>query len=500
MIQPAALPAVPGLPPLGYALPAQAAEGLEAADFGALLAIETHGLASPGTAAKLPVATLPALLALLPEAAVLPEDGKPLPVATSEETSASAPAAAVIRRPNPLPIADDAATLIEARPTTPAETAPKPDPGDGDAAVQPEPRIAELLAQSFETTPAPAAQVATPLAGSPPEPQAGQLGLPALAPEAAPNPAMPRSAPVTQGNSQPAPAALLAQAEPRESPAQPSPTAAQSAPPPITLTVITVPVELAPRTAETRLRLTLPTANAAAPIDVSAPIMAEPQARLTLLATGPVQAPESAEPLTAEPRLALPVTVAAARPRAPGKAVAVAPADRVPPVTEPMAPATALANSAIQPLPTPSAFTPTGTVLHPHDFTQLIDRLVAARELVQPQGFQVSVQHSEFGPVQLRLRQEGDGLSVTMASADPDFARAVSAAPAPVLPALTAETAGQGGPRSDSQAQTAANTGGSAQPRGGSPERREDRSGPADNPAPARHGEERGSRRSGIFA
>jgi len=68
----------------------------------------------------------------------------------------------------------------------------------------------------------------------------------------------------------------------------------------------------------------------------------------------------------------------------------------------------------------------------PQDFTHLIDRLVAARESAQPQAATLALAHAEFGPVELRFSQDGNGLSVTMASRDPDFARAVQAAVPPV--------------------------------------------------------------------
>jgi Meckel syndrome type 1 protein len=42
----------------------------------------------------------------------------------------------------------------------------------------------------------------------------------------------------------------------------------------------------------------------------------------------------------------------------------------------------------------------------------------------------VSLAHAEFGPIALRFRHEGDALAVTMASADPGFAPAISAAAA----------------------------------------------------------------------
>lgn len=68
-----------------------------------------------------------------------------------------------------------------------------------------------------------------------------------------------------------------------------------------------------------------------------------------------------------------------------------------------------------------------------HDFAQLIDRLVAARESTQPQAATLALAHADFGRVELRFASDAGNLSVAMASADPDFARAVQAAAPPVL-------------------------------------------------------------------
>lgn len=72
-----------------------------------------------------------------------------------------------------------------------------------------------------------------------------------------------------------------------------------------------------------------------------------------------------------------------------------------------------------------------------HDFGQLIDRLVAARESTQPQAATLALAHADFGRVELRFASDSTGLSVALASADPDFARAVQAA---VPPAASADS------------------------------------------------------------
>lgn len=72
------------------------------------------------------------------------------------------------------------------------------------------------------------------------------------------------------------------------------------------------------------------------------------------------------------------------------------------------------------------------------DFATLVDTLTRAREEASPHAIHASVSHAEFGRVSLRFdRDEDNGLSVAMSSADPGFARAVSAA------AETAPTSGE---------------------------------------------------------
>lgn len=148
----------------------------------------------------------------------------------------------------------------------------------------------------------------------------------------------------------------------------------------------------------------------------------------------------------------------------------------------------------------PAAITATTTAAErPHDFTALVDRLVAAREAMQPQSVTMAVRHAEFGAVQLRFQQDASGLSVAMASADPDFARAVSAAVPPVQPASAGDNAsfnqsGRGDPGSASA------DGG----RTGQQAPREERGTARANPAPAANRSpsqaEPDTARNGIFA
>ncbi|MBF9152004.1 hypothetical protein [Novosphingobium jiangmenense] len=62
------------------------------------------------------------------------------------------------------------------------------------------------------------------------------------------------------------------------------------------------------------------------------------------------------------------------------------------------------------------------------DFATLVDTLARAREEASPRAITASVNHAEFGRVSLRFDHDEDrGMSVAMSSADPGFARAVSA-------------------------------------------------------------------------
>lgn len=105
--------------------------------------------------------------------------------------------------------------------------------------------------------------------------------------------------------------------------------------------------------------------------------------------------------------------------------------------------------------PTNAPVTAPTAIQTPHDFAQLIDRLVAARESTQPQAATLALAHAEFGQVELRFANDGGSLSVALASADPDFARAVQAAVPPVAASSDSASTqgrqqGQPGPQAES--------------------------------------------------
>lgn len=183
-----------------------------------------------------------------------------------------------------------------------------------------------------------------------------------------------------------------------------------------------------------------------------------------------------------------------------------APAEAAVPMPAPVLGEASAAQQAPAVAPAPiAAISAPNEVARPHDFSALVDRLVAAREAVQPHAATLTVSHAEFGPVELRFRHEDRGLAVSLASADPDFARAAAAAPQPVMPTVAstaAQTAAQGetgysAPQRDPSSSTAGSS--SGQPRSQHGERRGEQSAHSNH---SHRGQARpaGERRSGIFA
>lgn len=89
----------------------------------------------------------------------------------------------------------------------------------------------------------------------------------------------------------------------------------------------------------------------------------------------------------------------------------------------------------------------------PHDFGALIDRLLAAREASQPQAVSLALPHAEFGRVALRFHHDEGGLSVSLASPDPDFARAAAQALPPIQSIVASDATGQHGATTQSDRQ-----------------------------------------------
>lgn len=319
------------------------------------------------------------------------------------------------------------------------------------------------------------------------------------------------------------PAAPIAQAKPSE-PTEPSAPAEVEAeiaaeaeadapsPPvdfaavPVALPAAALPVEqsqAAPAASNATARPATP-ANlppaAALELQANMPQTVQPQA-VQQQANMPASTAQAVQP--AAPQLALPPEAAKAERDATVQQVRL-----IEPVAFQVAPASETIIAAPQavrdPVPTaPTVATATPTAERPHDFTALVDRLVAAREAMQPQSVTMAVRHAEFGAVQLRFQQDASGLSVAMSSADPDFARAVSAAALPVQAASATDTAsfsqqGRG------ETASGGNTDGFAQSRSGQQAPREERATARANPSPATSrtaaGSDPDSGRSGIFA
>lgn len=165
----------------------------------------------------------------------------------------------------------------------------------------------------------------------------------------------------------------------------------------------------------------------------------------------------------------------------------------------------ALPQNAAAPAPVQSSAVPQPG----HDFVKLVDRLIEARDAVTPQSVHAAIKHAEFGQVSLHFQQDAGGLTVSMASADPDFTPAVQAAmPADRGGTASDQSQGQGQSQNQSQYQSANGNNASLlqqDQRGtGSNEQARNAQGrdgrPAANPSQTAQGEAKGDRRSGIFA
>mgnify|MGYP001392211185 CR=1 FL=1 len=165
-----------------------------------------------------------------------------------------------------------------------------------------------------------------------------------------------------------------------------------------------------------------------------------------------------------------------------------------------LAPVLAMTDVPQQPNPT----LPASPAIEPRDFTALLDRLVAAREAMRGEQTRVSLAlpHAEFGQVRLDFRHDERGLSVSMASSDPAFARAASTA-LPLAQSAAPADAGtrqgsEGQPRGQAEAQSFGQ--GAAQSRGGNQGGHNERQTRGQTFAQARPQTAATPDRSGIFA
>lgn len=447
MIQSPSLSVLSPIPAAGEMPVPALPDGAEMADFGALLAQSSALATTPDAeaAAALPQAAIPA--APLAEPAI---PGKGLPVGLPLAVPVMDPEP-VAAKPKPAPDFPDPVDLPLAKsaiPVVPIERTGK-DP------VLPDPDVLP------KTLPDPLTPIMV-----------------------APIPAQPLTVAPVLVPVQPAPTALTTEPDQSEVEAQPR----RSSAPQLAAAALE---HAAPRAAF--LRQTFPGGPAPEPSAPLAPQAAQAVTLQTIAAAVPRQTPQPIAQVRIELAPAVPVMRAL-----PKEELRLAPS-----ALPAELPATALSTSAPAASTAPVALPhqPMPLADRPQDFSALIDRLVAAREAVAPQGVAISVAHADFGQVHLRFRRDEAGLSVAMASADPAFARAASAM-APVLPVSDAPNAQlQPGQRQDSSA--ASSQSGTGQQRGSTSERQSDQ--PHSNHTP-RHAQPgpaqsaRQQRRAGIFA
>lgn len=455
MIQSPALNPALALTMPGDALPASNGDAAQGADFGALLAISSSPAVVAGELADPTASPATTALTQVPAPAITATGGKDLPVALPVRTPS-------LVEPAP------AATLV---PKLAAPIAPESAEQPGPAAAKPKvPRATRPLAAVRKVVdPAP---VAPDIAAAP------QTAAPLAAPQlpstdALPSPAVLAAVPIGVAAA-PAQAVVPGHAEPVAASSAPLPqTTDKPAPIPQAQAAF---IHAAPQAALLR-----------APA-----VPAEQQSSPAQSATQPA-APAPATPLRIE--IALPPPVAAAALRSTPAAL------RKLALAEPASPAAAALTLTPPAEPAPLQFaTPGAGAERPQDFTALLDRLVAAREAAAPQRVSVTLPHAEFGPVQLRFRHEDGALTVSMTSADPDFARAASLAAPPVMPATESRSTAGAGEQNGNH--SANNTPGSntGQPRGHAAERRGDQPAQANSTPQARRDGKPAPLPRGIYA
>jgi hypothetical protein len=428
--------------PTGTALPAEVAggsrgQGAEVADFSALLALQPGGTAA---APQDVAATAPGAEEAYADPsspAILPLPGKILPPALPDGA--------------PMPDAAEA--------PAPTET-PAP-------AVQHIVALTNVALRTLRTTGLPVTDEPNADDETPVEPDHASAHSPFDLPQPAALPVLQPASPVQ---------ALFAVEPAADAPAE-SPTITPSASEPARRAAPSLP---APIRAQAQ----------AAPSPVPAPQPLPPAGTLLSAATLPAQ--PVAATLTLRP--GRPVEVA--RRPVPSTAVPTEPEALLSP-SEAASPHAPIVAGEPAPVPASAPSLPASEpASRPHDFAALVDRLTAAREAMQPQSMSIAVAHRDFGPVRLQFRQEDGALSVALANADPDFARAVAAAPPVQSPASSEAGSFQPG-RSDGGDSSGSSSGQSRS--GTNTAAREDRT-PQANPSSARAPRRGGDRQQGIFA
>lgn len=147
------------------------------------------------------------------------------------------------------------------------------------------------------------------------------------------------------------------------------------------------------------------------------------------------QAPTAQAP-SASPRSPAPTPAQQAAPAQTTHLSPDAPAQTAPQIASPLATGTLpqATGLALVPIAQPDPATPriSQAPAAGPDMAALVDRLVEARQAARSgagaQTVQATITHAEFGRVALNFRQDGDGMTVSMASSDPGFAPAAQAA------------------------------------------------------------------------
>ena len=420
-------------------------------------------VAAPARAAHLPASPLPADLTApkpahapmetaapldgksgKPSGKILPPSAEPARRKHSEEAPASIKAATETAAASPPPVTAQPVAAIPDAPSSPAEPAALPiAPFVASASVReqataaPAPAAAPAMAQAKTQRPSSLAALEAPSA-TPPSPTVPlspaaprQVDMPGLEPIeivaaepapvalspapslTAPTPVPPRpaeAAPLVQERTVTAAAAPHAEtiAQPAGGPAQ---QAGNSPAPVIQAQTSQLPPVIAPRIDQA------PAAAQEAPIAAPTPdavIAASVDQPRAAVSARTAQAQPAASPHRAAPASEIDAAPASAR-------TASAPQPPQPLITE---------AAPVIPPATASAIASAPTAETPQDFATLVSRLSEAREAASPHVVRTALSHAEFGRVSMQIAHDDGGLSVTMASRDPEFTGAVQAAAA----------------------------------------------------------------------
>lgn len=395
----------------------------------------------------------------VPDAPQTPQAPAPAPTERSTAKTLLKTSAAVL----PLP----SAPPVQTQPTQPQAAQPQTTPPQArpmqatQLLATPLPARASTTATRGEIAAAPVQ--ATPIAPEPrlaaaPAP-ASDISLPvALEPAAAQAPAATPPAPSAEAISVMTRLALPAASPPSHLPvadktaAAPRPAPGEVPPAPISGDSVQVTI---PRVAAAAAQPTATVLQASGRTAAPARTPARPATQSESAPVKPVAAKAEDRPAaTPAPDATVQADAPKARPAIAAQGAGADSRKREPAEPARQEPALAIA----QPVPDPQTIAPAAEpksaaegIQSGHDFATLVDRLVEAREAASPDSVRAAISHSEFGQVSLRFDQDANGLSVSMTSADPDFAGAVQASAASAQAQTQADSGSN--QRQDSQSQ-----------------------------------------------